>query len=194
MTTRFDPTTHTYFIDERPVPSVTQIIRRVYGTPSNAATDWHMQRGQAVHACAAMLARGESFTHDPAIDGQVQACRNWFTAFNPIVIETETQLYSTEFRYAGTPDVICRLPTFSHDVVIDWKSSTSGTEYLQLAGYGLLSGENYGATVVLDQDGKFHMSAIMDLRKWQRRFMATLTVYNVMDELGINTTKEARDE
>ena len=77
----YDDATHTYAIDGRPVPSVTDVLRDLL--PCWQASEWHLQRGRAVHACCAMIARGVDFTHDPQISGQVSAARLWFASRGP---------------------------------------------------------------------------------------------------------------
>lgn len=53
----FDPSTHTYKINDRPVPGVTSVLRDLI--PGWSASDWHLNRGRIVHQCAAGIARGK---------------------------------------------------------------------------------------------------------------------------------------
>lgn len=179
----FDEASHTYTITGRKVPSVTQIITAVFGPPRNAASDWHLERGRAVHACCAMIARGIEFDHDPAIDGQVRACRKFFRELNPWVSIVERQGYDETRMYAGTCDAVVLLNDAR--IVIDWKSSLSATEGIQLGGYGQLFNVSKGMSVVLGDDGQYHCSKVYDLKRWVSRFNACLTVNGIKEELGI---------
>ena len=76
MTLDFNEAAHQYTLNGHDVPSVTQVLGDVL--PGWRADDWYLERGRAVHACAAMIARGEEFDHDSVIAGQVAACRRFF--------------------------------------------------------------------------------------------------------------------
>ena len=67
----FNDATHEYRIGGRFVPSVTQVLGDLL--PCFQAGEWYLERGRAVHACAAMIAKGIAFDHDEQIDGQVMA-------------------------------------------------------------------------------------------------------------------------
>jgi hypothetical protein len=103
----FDEATHTYRIDGEPVPSVTQVLGDVL--PGYQASEWHMQRGTAMHACAAMVAQGVAFDHDPQLDGRVAALRAFFRDIPLKVAAVEQRLYSPGYRYAGTCDFVGRI-------------------------------------------------------------------------------------
>lgn len=189
---RFDATSHTYYIADRPAASVTQIINRVYGRKWMAA-DWYMERGTAVHACAAMIGRGEEFDCDPRIEGQVAACRAWYAAFKPTVWEIETAHYDDGLRFAGTPDLVCCLNRI--DVVVDWKSSTTDLCWLQLTAYALLTGRKYGMVVELKENGTYKCGKLVAIGPRERAaWMATMTVYGVMVKHGINSAKGDQHE
>ena len=133
MTLTFDPIAHAYTLDGRPVPSVTQVLADV--VPGWRASDWCLQRGRAVHACAAMIARGHEFTNDPQIDGQVAACRRFFAEIRPTVALVETPVASDLYRYAGTLDLLVEWPGNRGLVLVDFKSTLTPAVPYQLAGY-----------------------------------------------------------
>lgn len=189
MEFRFHPESHVYTLDNRTVPSVTQILAGVYGRQWNAS-DWYMERGRAVHACCAMVGRNLEFEYDERIAGQVQACRKWYKDFKPRVVHIETPFVSKEFRFAGTPDLETSSPIGPARMIIDWKASMSKMDALQLAGYGILTGAKKGMVVELHDDGTYQCSKVIDLTLWKHKFLATLTVFNVRQELNIKDKGE----
>ena len=183
---RFDSSTHTYYISGKAVPGVTEIIHSVLGNPYKGIDpshcEWYMQRGTAIHACCALIARGVEFTYDSRIEGQVSACRKFFEDYNPEPIEIETPHYSNTFGYAGTPDLVCRIN--GRRVVIDYKGSLTPEIELQLGGYGELVDCNYGIGVQLKADGSYQPTDLFDLRKARREFLHLLTAYRWLKRLG----------
>lgn len=188
--THFDEATHTYTIDRKPVPSVTQVLSDLL--PSWQASEWHLQRGQAVHACAAMIALGQDFDFDPQIEGQVIACRKFFAEMNPAVIDVEKELYSEQYRYAGTMDMLCRLGRYT--VVLDWKASFSASLPYQLGGYAIIANVSHGVGVQLLEDGTYRMSEIYGLRRYKTGFLALLSAYNIRKECGVNNERKETNE
>ena len=157
--------------------------------PGWQASEWHMQRGRAVHACCAMLARGEQFEHDPQIDNQVKAARLWFEFYKPEVLCVETPMGSRRYQFAGMPDLVARIDGVR--TVIDWKASLAPGVPYQLAAYAILYGEHAGCgsptagqAVVLRDEGQWSVTPY-DLKPYGRKFLAMLTTYNVRRECGI---------
>jgi len=184
MKCAFDAETHTYTIDGRPVPSFTQVARDLI--PGWSAGEWYMQRGTAVHACAAMIARGETFTCDPRIDGQVRACRRFFEEVRPIPLLIETPVYSLQYRYAGTLDLLCVIK--GKYVVLDWKAQLTDAVPIQCAAYAIAATElcQWGMGVELHDDGTYKCSDdIYDLKRYKPEWLALLTTFNVRRRLRI---------
>lgn len=182
--TEFDEASHTYHIGKRSVPSVTKVLGDLI--PGWMAAEWYLERGRAVHACAAMVARGEEFDHDPQIDGQVAAVRKFFAEVNPVVIDVEKQMFSSLYQFAGTLDLSCRIGP--RTLVIDWKASLSKSLPYQLAAYGILANLNYGAGVHIRDDGTYAMTEVYDLRRYKQGFLSLLGAYNVRRECGVKQT------
>ncbi len=185
----FDPATHTYRIGGRLVPSVTQVLGDLI--PGWRASDWYLQRGRAVHACAALLARGVPFESDPQIAGQVEALRKFFAEVNPRVIWAEKQVYSELYQYAGTLDLFCDIGAKTN-VVLDYKSALTGTVPIQCAAYALaLPGDpRWGLGVEIRDDGTYRMSEVYDLRRYKAEWLALLTTYNIRRRLGCQKVGE----
>lgn len=197
MKLEFDAKTHRYLVDGEPVPSVTQIISAVLGQ-SWMAADWYLQRGRAVHACAALLAQGLDFSYDPQIEGQVKALRRFYSEVHPEVISTEEKMASAVYRYAGTPDLICLIE--GTKTIIDFKASIDEERTaLQLGGYAVLYGEqhkkplHYGRGVEIRADGKYQMSKKINLRQARREFMALRGTYGIMERMNL-LSKENKDD
>jgi hypothetical protein len=189
----YDAGTHTYRIDGRVVPSVTQVLRDVL--PSWQASEWHLQRGRAVHACCAMIARGQSFEHDPQIDGQVAAARLWFAQVAPEIIVVERPMFSRRYQFAGTPDLVARIG--SHVCVTDFKAHLTPSVRYQTGAYGLLYSEHagcpapaWGVGVELHEDGSYRMSERYPIGQAGREFLALLTSFNIRRACGVKEETE----
>jgi len=193
MTTNFDPETHRYEIDGRPVPSVTQVLRDMI--PGWSASDWHLQRGRAVHACCAMIARGLDFSNDPQIDGQVRAARLWYAHTQPLIVAVERAFFSRRYQFAGTPDLIVSRDGLVG--VMDFKANLGPSVPYQLGAYSMLYAEHarcaaprWGWGVELREDGSYRMSDGYDLKPYAQRFLALLSAYNTRRECKIKEVAE----
>jgi len=181
---QFNPATHRYQINGRPVPSVTTVLADIL--PAWKAGEWYLQRGTAVHACAAMVARGHEFEHDPAIDGQVRACRKWFADFAPKVEAVEAQVYSLQYQFAGTLDLLAYVD--GRLTVVDWKASISPAVHYQLAAYALAYEEQHkvkvvqGVAVALLDTGAYKLGLTVsgtNFGRAKREWLSILNVYSM---------------
>ena len=186
----FDPVTHTYEIDGRVIPSVTQVLNDLL--PCYQASEWHLQRGTAVHACCALIANGTEFEHDPAIDGQVRACKRFFEEVKPYILYgmVESKFWSFKYKFAGTLDLAAVIG--NKTAIIDWKASFSAALPYQLAAYSILvqeclqdGGIHYGYGVQLNEDGTYRMSEVYDLRRYKTGFLNLLGAFNVRRECKV---------
>lgn len=185
---RFDPTAHAYFINNRPVPSVTQVMADVI--PGWRAADWYLQRGIAVHACAAMIAQGLEFEHDERIAGQVGACRRFFAdTCQHVKTDAEVPVYSVIYQYAGTLDLVVKL----HErwTIIDYKATLTDAVPIQMAAYALAHEEmgygkvSHGLGVQLNDDGSYKCTEPYQLSRYKAEWLALLTAYNIRRRLKI---------
>jgi len=180
----FDPILHRYSIAGRPVPSVTQVINEVLPGAIWHADEYYLNKGQAVHACMALLAKGKCFDYDTAIDGQVTAGRKFFAEMKPEVYDVEGQIYSERYMFAGCPDLICKIAR--HKCVVDFKSSITDMVFLQLGGYAILKPEvTHGMGVELREDGKYKCTELVKIDRFKNEFLACLTVWNIRKRLNI---------
>lgn len=187
----FDPIKHQYFINKRPVVNVTAVLRDLI--PGWLASDWYLERGQAVHAAAAFIARGKSFTFDPVISGQVAALRKFFKEVKPVVIECEMPVYSEHHQYGGTLDL---LVDGRQNIIADFKSALTPSVPYQLAAYALAQNEmglpivSRGYGVEIRENGTYKMSEIYELRKYQQDWLSLLGTFNIRRKCGIKQQEE----
>ena len=108
-------------------------------------------RGTDVHAIAEAYARtGTLPVWADAIGGYVEALRAFFADHQPIPVFIEQTVFNDKIGYAGSFDMICKMPQFGDDLVIlDYKTSKAVYPEVaaQLAAYAF--GEE-----MLDDDGK----------------------------------------
>lgn len=186
---RFDTEKHRYYINDRPVPSVTQVLADLL--PGWRASDWYLQRGRAVHACAALVAQGKQFEHDERITGQVAACQKFFADLKPEVLGVEERFYSERYQFAGTADLIAMIQ--GRKTFVDYKASLTGSVPIQCAAYSLASGSTgplWGLGVELHEDGSYKMSELYDLRRYTSEWLALLTAFNVRRRLKVQEESE----
>ena len=122
----FEERTHTYRLDGRVLPSVSQLLEPLSGAeysniPASvlsAAAD----RGTEIHrAIENYIIFGEENIAGGYIN-YLEAFEDWFYKNKPEVICTERQMYHPVLLYAGTPDLICR--TGDDVCLVDYKSSS----------------------------------------------------------------------
>lgn len=188
---RFDERTHRYYIGEREVVGVTRVLNDLL--PGYQAGTWYMVRGQAVHACAAMIARGQTFNHDPRIAGQVEALRKFYREVQLDVIDVEQQVYHHTLLYGGTYDLYCQM---QHKAIGDFKASLGKSTIHQVAAYALAHPDqpDYGFGVEIRDDGTYQMSELWNLKQAKREWPSLLAAHNIRKRLGYTTNREEDGE
>lgn len=172
---------HTYLLDSRPIPSVTQILASVFGNQF-WYDDWYANRGTALHLAIQYLNRGtlDINSVDPEIMGRLNAYERFLKETGLKIIDSEKSLYSTKYRYAGTIDLI--MSGHNNQYIIgDIKSSVEPKADLQVAGYSLLYTEKpikKLCSIELKSNGSYAMRWVDNIKLAQRTFLACLTVYN----------------
>jgi hypothetical protein len=184
-----DSAAHTYTIDGRIVPGVTEIIRETTGQ-SWRVGDWYLERGKAIHACAAFIAQGKKFKFDERLSGYISALRKFFEDVKPEFNNgsSEKIVFSLPYQFAGTLDLVCNIST--RKVIVDYKHSID-IERLkwQLGGYSQAYKDqskievNHGCGVEIRENGTYSMTPIFDLRKSRGEFLAMRTVYGIKEHL-----------
>lgn len=182
----FDRETHTYKLDGKFIPSVTQIINEILPMNYNPH-HWYLQRGTAVHACAAFIAKGVEFEWDERISGQVTAIRRFFNEVKPDVLGVEEVVFSKTYMYGGTYDLWCKIGTMN--CLVDYKATMSiDLVGLQLSAYELAVSPyiKYGIGVEIREDGSYSMSEPIVLDKYKREFLSLRAVYAIRERMGLN--------
>lgn len=190
----FDHASHEYRLSGVRVPSVTQVLGDI--VPGWHADPWYLERGTAVHACAAMVARGEDFDFDPQIAGQVKAIRRFFKEVRPVVFAVEKMVWSCKYLYAGTLDLSATIG--SRFLLVDWKASIGPAVRWQLAAYAVAYREcsenknipRHGCGVQINEDGTYQIGEVYDLKRLEGEWLAMRTVYGIREKLKL--TKEEK--
>jgi hypothetical protein len=183
----FDEKSHTYTMDGKRLPSVTEIIRDVL--PSKQwGTDWHMERGTQIHVAAKLIAEGQTPIVDPQIEGHVDGIMAFHRKEVKGVVAAELPVFCTKTLYAGTLDLIADLSMIGL-AVVDYKAS--GCEYrtaLQMCAYALAYGDKsikWGVMVTLPGDGKYKIN-VVKLAEFVNEWRVVRSVYGMRQRLGVN--------
>ncbi len=124
----FDPETHSYRVDGRPVPSVTQVIGS--GRPAwvdEATWEAAAARGTRIHEAAAELElTGRRPETDAAYRGYLDGWLWWLrvAGVDPRPVLVEEPVASVVYRYAGTVDRVYALPGQARALVVDIKTGS----------------------------------------------------------------------
>ena len=187
MVTAFNAEKHEYTMNGFVLPSVTQVIRALLGDSIWRATEWHLTRGRAIHAAAALIAKGKKFEYDLQVAGQIEACKSFFRQNKGIkVLEVEHQYFSQPYQFAGTVDVVAII--HGRETIADWKSALSPIAELQVGAYGILiPSATHGLVVALGDDGIPRQSEHFKLDRPRREFLALRSAYAVRQRLGLES-------
>jgi len=181
----FDELTHTYKIKDRAVPSVTQVIKGLFGQYQRKDAQWFMERGSAVHLAIHLMVTGKLDwdTVDPQITGYLNAFQNFLveTKYQPFM--SEIRMYDKKLMFAGTADMVL-LDDHDELVLADFKSTITPVADLQLGGYSYLWHETHSqkihhlCAIELSDSGKYSMRWVQDPKKVKRIFISCLEIYN----------------
>jgi hypothetical protein len=103
----FDEESHTYKLEGRVIPSVTQILWNMEAiSECSTFIEYPRARGTAVHqACALLPDRLDWSTVDPRLVPMIASYCVWLTGNNIRVEAQEQRGYNAELGYAGTLDL-----------------------------------------------------------------------------------------
>lgn len=184
----FNPDNHTYWLGERRLASVTEIIDRI--APQRDTDDWYLQRGAAVHSAINLALRNnlDWSSVDERIKGRVDSAMSFLanTGITPSLLEMP--LSSRTYQFAGTLDAY-GVDIDRCYVLVDWKGSLSPQVEPQLGGYSLLlSGAGHRAldravAVETHDNGSFKCRwfSSAEVRRAQQTFLAMLTTFNWLE-------------
>jgi hypothetical protein len=187
----FDPATHTYTLDGRVVPSVTQVLRALpneYAMVDPDVLERAAEIGRAVHWIIEHEILGDldeelvDFHLLPYLD-QWRAFRRT-SGFEPLL--SEGQVWSRRYRYAGTLDLFGRLN--GRKALIDAKRTAAVPRSAgpQTAGYRIALSETHPDLLAPDEPvDRFALH--LTPNRWQlvpfraatdqRVFLSALTIY-----------------
>lgn len=178
----FDAATHTYTVDGKVLPSVTQILQEVGLVDSRWFNDEACERGQAVAIITELYDKGilvdESRIAD-GLRGYLDAWKGFCGAVGYVNGDIEQPLASLEMGYAGTPDRVCYC--FARCTVLDIKAGVPMPHYeMQTAGYSRLVTPPvlHRACVYLQANGGYKIRQHDNPRDWDD-FAAALRIVNL---------------
>lgn len=188
-TLTFNSKTHTYRVNGRKLTSVTQAIKDNFGEPP-WYNDYNAAKGIALHQAIHFYNMGtlDQRTLNKEIRGKFEAYKLFRAQTRFQVIDSEIQLYSKKYNFAGTIDIAGEPWDSSNLTIIDIKSSIEPKVEIQLGGYSILYSEHRGrvvnraAALELKNDGSYNIKWFKDLKRARRIFLATLTISNWMNE------------
>ena len=182
----FDAHSHTYTVEGRVIPSVTQILKAAkiidYSGIPQDVLQAASRRGRAVHSAIEYLLEGslDRTTIDPRIAGYLGAAERFLAEAKVEAHAFERRDYHPELWYAGTFDI---LGTVQGDLTIaDWKTGIQLEGHRdQLAGYAGLHDKPRlyrRMTIYLRDDGTYRVDELRRATFGERfaRFTSALEV------------------
>lgn len=200
---RFQAEGHLYWIGERPVVSVTQVLDKAFPQFKRNFTEEQRERGRAVHEVTAFLDEDIARTDKkyrrslwngirPDWKGYVHAWENAKRDLGIVIIAggIELRVCSAVYGIAGTLDCVARVQNLDSRflAVIDKKTGEiPPTTALQTAGYGFCydpDSEFHRLAIQLMADGKYAVKAypIAEYRRDVQRFLSAATTAQVKGE------------
>ena len=189
MKTEYNDERHEYRIDGQIVPGVTTILRKAGLSDDRFFTEKARRRGKYIHAAILIYLQNDLAEECVPVEykGYVDAFKRFMseTDCTPYIELCEVPQFSKVFRWAGTPDIICKLN--DRDVIIDVKTGVeAATTGVQTAAYALLCPvpvvQRFG--LYLKADGKYKLVEYKD-RNDIKIFNAALSLYHWRQDRGL---------
>lgn len=189
---RFIEETHEYFLGDRRMESVTEILGEAGMTDYRFSREWYMTRGKYIHAATEFIDRGSLDWEglDPELTPFCKAYQSFIEDKRPEIILSEKPLYHAQHLFAGTFDRLVKMDGAT--AIIDIKSGVpSPSAAIQVAAYRELVKVSEGFTEAqlsmnllptkcfslhLRDDGAYRLTEHRDFRKNFNVFLAALTV------------------
>ncbi len=163
MPLEFEEETHTYRLDGKIIPSVTEILTDVGLYPDFSMTDpWYAERGSLVHLATHYYDNG---TLDPdSIDDEIHGYLKSYLEFKNVYLfdvkESEMRVHDPIYWYAGTADKLGDIDWDGQrrEALPDLKCGPPEYGYqFQIAGYSMARGLHHSTLrlgVYLNKNGK----------------------------------------
>lgn len=196
MNLTFEAETHTYRLDGAVVPSVTQLLERVYeGVYANipaAILERKSAIGTAVHLATELIDADDldESSVDPVLVPYLDAYREFLAAEKPQWTMSETPLAHPLWRYAGTLDRAGILRDEHSIIDIKTVAQLHPAIGVQVAAYDLLHQHHISRptpakryALQLKPDGTYRLKPYADPDDY-RVFLALVSVYNWVSKHG----------
>lgn len=137
----FNPKTHSYFVDDKRVPGVSEILKTIGLSKSYVGVDpFYKERGIAVHRAIELYLQNnlDESSIDPILKPFFAGFLKYWEKYGTQPIAIEKMLYSPLYGFAGTLDLVAHK-------ILDWKCSKSHDPVAEIQGmlYQQLWVENY---------------------------------------------------
>lgn len=184
MSFEFDPYSHRYLLDGAEIPSVTRLIRPLFGSTyeeiNPATLQRASERGTRIHRYTECEDAGlpVALARDDPDAGYMEAYRRFRADFQFEMLDAEVAGFHPTLGYAGTADRLVRLPDGSHGI-LDYKTTRElmPQTAIQTMGYALIFGCERRFAVQLRPDGR---PTLHEYRYWdddEATFRACLAAY-----------------
>lgn len=148
----FDPENHRYTLNGSVIPGISFILENTGFVDKTWFRPEHAARGHAVHACCQFLIEGnlDWSTVHPDILPRIRGFEQFLLDRKPKLIVAEQPMYSSSWRFAGTPDLVLEVPGEKQQWIVDIKSGKSGlASRLQTSAQDILVRQHCGEGVYL---------------------------------------------
>ena len=180
----FRPEDHSYWLGERRLPGVTEIIDYFGFIPEFSKDEERAEEGQVIHEAAKYLfqKRLDWKSVDSAVLGYLVSLDLWLKATGFLAEECEQALYHLVLLFAGTVDCKGRLPNNSR-WIIDIKSGAAARWHKwQTAGYRILSREyRRRGALYLQKDGSMARFKEHDEETDAAEFISMRNVFRIKE-------------
>jgi len=166
MALEYDESTHTYKIDGKVVPCVSDVLREAGLIGDRWFTEEARARGSYVAIATSLSDEGKLKSVPDAINGYIQAYESFLYDSGFKIEQNEQPLADEAYGYAGTPDRVGKIG--KDRVVVDIKTGQAWPHYkLQTAGYAqLLPPPVKRACVYLANNGTYKVRHHTNPRDW----------------------------
>jgi len=180
----FDPEKHEYRLNNKKLPSVTEIIKDVFGFRP-WWNDYHAEKGAALHLAINYYNNGvlDWGSVDPEIHGRLLAYKRFLKETSYFIQSDETPKYSDKYLFAGTMDA--NFNEKNKFIIADYKSSFDPTVYVQLGGYSILEPCDKCVAIILKTNGLYDLKWLKnqyEIKYWQQAFLNSFAVFNLKKE------------
>jgi hypothetical protein len=174
---------HKYFVDDKPCPGFSEILKDMDIAQFWNRDPWYLERGGIIHAETEKIDAGTLIwsTVDPRLEGYLEAYEQFKLDLGITWKFSELSLHSSLYKYCGTPD---RLGPGI------WDIKSGEHDELQLPAYHYLAVEN-NINVGFDcnnlrlfENGRYRIDTVkhQELRRLQKEWLHIVKAYHYRKE------------